>query len=154
MIATLSDNNVVGSGNKFPWYNDLDRERFMNLTFGNTVVMGRLTWEPLNGPLPGTTLCILTSRTVPTPDTVYTARTMEEAIAKANNDVFIYADKRLYEEFVGQCDKLFLTRVYEHIKGDAIIDFNLEGWERTDTQNFGPADYSPGMSFLDYQRKS
>ena len=45
IIVATSENNIIGRGNNIPWYIPEDLEHFKKLTTGNTVIMGRKTFE-------------------------------------------------------------------------------------------------------------
>ncbi|MDV3125148.1 dihydrofolate reductase [Mycobacterium sp. 21AC1] len=56
LIWAQSSAGVIGRDGGIPWRLPEDQARFKELTLGQTVVMGRLTWESLPGsvrPLPG-----------------------------------------------------------------------------------------------------
>ena len=56
LIWAQSTSGVIGRANGIPWRLPEDQARFKELTLGQTVVMGRLTWESLPAavrPLPG-----------------------------------------------------------------------------------------------------
>lgn len=56
LIWAQSTSGVIGRNNGIPWRLPEDQARFKELTLGQTVVMGRLTWESLPAkvrPLPG-----------------------------------------------------------------------------------------------------
>ena len=47
IIAAISDNNVIGKDNKLLWHLPEDLKRFKRLTDGNTIIMGRKTFESI-----------------------------------------------------------------------------------------------------------
>ncbi|MGU3500367.1 dihydrofolate reductase [Mycobacterium sp. C31M] len=56
LIWAQSSSGVIGRGNGIPWRLPEDQAHFKELTMGQAVVMGRLTWESLPTkvrPLPG-----------------------------------------------------------------------------------------------------
>jgi len=59
-IAAMSENRVIGQGNKIPWHLPEDFKWFKKMTTGNVVVMGRKTFESLGKPLPDRLNVILT----------------------------------------------------------------------------------------------
>ena len=59
-IAAMSLNRVIGDGNKIPWHLPEDFKWFKKMTLGNTIVMGRKTFESLGRPLPNRKNLILT----------------------------------------------------------------------------------------------
>jgi dihydrofolate reductase len=59
-IAAMSENRVIGQGNKIPWHIPEDFKWFKRMTTGLIVVMGRKTFESLGKPLPNRVNLILT----------------------------------------------------------------------------------------------
>ena len=59
-IAAMSENQVIGKGNKIPWHLPEDFKWFKQKTTGNIVVIGRKTFEGLPKPLPNRRKLILT----------------------------------------------------------------------------------------------
>lgn len=51
LIAARSKNNVIGKNGRLPWNIPEDLKRFKKLTDGNTVIMGRKTFEDIGAPL-------------------------------------------------------------------------------------------------------
>src|SRR5439155_16374461 len=58
-IAAMSENRVIGAGNKIPWHLPEDFKWFKQMTTGHIVVMGRKTFESLGKPLPNRTTIVL-----------------------------------------------------------------------------------------------
>ena len=59
-IAAMSENRVIGQGNKIPWHLPEDFKWFRKMTTGNIAVIGRKTFEGLPKPLPNRKKLILT----------------------------------------------------------------------------------------------
>ena len=51
IIVACDKNNLIGNDNKIPWYLPNDLKYFKKITTGNTVVMGRKTFESIGKPL-------------------------------------------------------------------------------------------------------
>lgn len=47
LIVAKSKNNIIGKNNKMPWYLKKEIEHFRDITSGNAVVMGRITFESI-----------------------------------------------------------------------------------------------------------
>ena len=61
LIAAVADNGVIGQGGTMPWRLKSDMRRFVALTAGKPVVMGRKTWLSLAiRPLPRRTNIVVT----------------------------------------------------------------------------------------------
>ena len=51
-MVAMTRKGVIGRGGRLPWDLPADRQLFRRLTEGNTVIMGRLTYESLGAALP------------------------------------------------------------------------------------------------------
>lgn len=66
LIWAQSRTGIIGRDNGIPWRLPEDQARFKELTMGQTVLMGRLTWESLPAkvrPLPGRRNVVITRDT-------------------------------------------------------------------------------------------
>ena len=59
IIAAVSDNDVIGRGNRIPWRQSTDLKRLKSLTMGHHMLMGRKTFQSLERPLPGRTIIVV-----------------------------------------------------------------------------------------------
>ncbi|MDU7440643.1 MAG: dihydrofolate reductase, partial [Clostridium sp.] len=62
LIVAIAQNNVIGKDNKLIWHISEDLKRFKSITSGNTMLMGRKTFESLPFVLPGRTHLVLTTK--------------------------------------------------------------------------------------------
>ena len=60
VIAAIGKNNELGKENELIWYLPADLKRFKKLTSGNTIIMGRNTFESIGRPLPNRTNIVVT----------------------------------------------------------------------------------------------
>ncbi|QQS00302.1 MAG: dihydrofolate reductase [Austwickia sp.] len=60
LIAMVAANGVIGDGEDQPWHLREDLRRFLRLTKGHPVVMGRRTWDAIGTALPGRPAVVLT----------------------------------------------------------------------------------------------
>jgi dihydrofolate reductase len=120
IIAAHSSNLVIGSGGAIPWDFPDDLMRFKFLTMGNTILMGRKTFESIGRRLPGRRSVVLTSRALPG---VETYRSLDEALhaLAAEEKVFVIGGERLFRDTILIADELHLTIVKHHIEGDAFF---------------------------------
>ncbi len=52
-VVAIANNRVIGKDNKLPWHFSSDLKFFKQLTMGQTIIMGRKTFESISKPLPG-----------------------------------------------------------------------------------------------------
>ena len=60
IIVAVAENNIIGGDNKLLWHIPEDLKRFKSITSGNTIVMGRKTFESLPGVLPNRKHVVIT----------------------------------------------------------------------------------------------
>ena len=81
LLAAVSKNGIIGVNGTLPWKIPEDLHNFRDITMGQTIIMGRKTWESLPAPLHHRNHIIL-SRAPPPPSppipNVHWARSMEE----------------------------------------------------------------------------
>lgn len=123
IIVAVAENNVIGGDNKLLWHIPEDLKRFKAITSGNTIVMGRKTFESLPGILPNRKHVIITrdkSYTVDN-DNVEVIHSLSEVINKYKNSpesAFIIGGGEIYAQLIHIVDKLFLTKVFKPFNGD------------------------------------
>lgn len=148
IIAAVSQNGVIGKSGTIPWTLKSDLLRFKRITQGNTVIMGRNTWNSLPvKPLPDRQNVVVTRcRDIEIPGAEI-VRSVAEAFTVSNrNEQFIIGGSGLYREGLGFADKLILTRVLAQIEGDTFFpEFDLNDWKIVESALFGttPEDEYP-----------
>ena len=60
IVAAVAANGVIGSAGDIPWKLPGEQARFKEITMGQVLVMGRLTYESIGRPLPGRTTIVVT----------------------------------------------------------------------------------------------
>ncbi len=141
MIAAMGRNRVIGLNNKMPWHLPADLQFFKETTFGSPIIMGRKTYDSIGRPLPGRKNiilsrdenlkiegCIVVSSLV---------RALEIAQAdsqeKEKEDVFITGGAHLYEKFINDADRLYLTLIDEEFEGDTFFpDYTQYQWKEVE----------------------
>lgn len=125
LIAAVSENNVIGKDGKLPWHISADMRRFRELTTGNTVIMGRKTFESIGRPLPNRYNIVITSNREFVAEGCIVAHSLEEALEKARENgqgnIFIIGGGQVYEGAIGVADRLVLTRVHGLFPGDTFF---------------------------------
>ena len=118
-IAAMSENRVIGNGNKIPWHLPEDFKWFKKMTTGNVVVMGRKTFESIGKPLPNRETIVL-SRSQFTYPGVRTLESLDHLTHDAR-EVFICGGAQIYEQTLTSCSDLYLTRVKRVVEGDSFF---------------------------------
>lgn len=133
IIVAIAENNAIGIENKLIYWLPNDLKRFKALTTGNTIIMGRRTFESLpKGALPNRRNIVLSrngkAEDFPNAD-LYPS--LEEALATCEGEVFIIGGSSVYKEAMHIADRLCLTYIYDTPeKADTFFpEINKEEWK-------------------------
>jgi dihydrofolate reductase len=121
MVAAVADNGVIGRGGDIPWSIPEDLKHFRATTRGNTVLMGRATYESIGHPLPYRTNVVVTRQQDWSADGVLVAHSVEEGIALAQDtdgDVMVIGGGHIYRDAMPLADAQVLTEVHQSPDGD------------------------------------
>lgn len=156
IIAAVTANGAIGKDNNLLYYISEDLKRFKQLTTGNTVVMGRRTFESLpKGALPNRLNIVLTHNPLFKASEAIVATSVADALAASRGEVYIIGGKTIYEEFIDKAHTLRLTEI-DAYRPDADTFFptiDKKRWrevEATEWKN----DEKSGVAyrFVDYRR--
>ncbi|CAG9195244.1 Dihydrofolate reductase type A13 [Burkholderia gladioli] len=124
MVAAMAANRVIGFGKDIPWTIPGEQKRFRELTMGQLLVMGRLTFESIGRPLPGRDVVVLSSRD----EALAGARRAAcfEALVDIIRDdprerVLIGGGQQIYERFLPFADVVHLTEIDLQVPGDTFF---------------------------------
>ncbi len=121
IIAAVANNQVIGNNGGIPWQIPADLQHFKELTMGNTVIMGRRTYESIGRPLSGRQNIVVTT-TMDNIDGCQIARSLNEALSIAKSqEIFIIGGAKLYDEALPLADVLDLTLVDAEPQGDTLF---------------------------------
>ena len=157
MIVACGTNGVIGIDGDLPWHLPEDLKHFMRSTKRCPVVMGRLTYESLDKPLPDR-LNIVVSSTMETVDDelVLVVPGLEEGIqagrdaiaaGQVEGPVWIAGGGTIYRQLLGEVDLVVRTLVDANPEGDAYFpDLDPESWILAQEHGFA-ADTRHAQSF-------
>lgn len=158
IIVAVSDDWGIGKDNELLWNISEDLKRFKRLTMGNTIIMGKKTWESLpKRPLPGRKNVVLTDDPNECVDCSVTAYSIEDALSKCdkNEEIFIIGGGSVYRQFMPLADRLYITHVHKKAPADIyfpVIDMNT--WKVVEKEEF-PASETVAIpyTYIIYERK-
>ncbi|HJT17498.1 MAG TPA: dihydrofolate reductase [Thermoanaerobaculia bacterium] len=159
IIAAVSDNNVIGRDNAIPWRQSTDLKRLKKLTMGHHFVMGRKTFESLDGPLPGRTIVVITRDASYRADGAIVAPSLERALdmSRIDDEIFIGGGSQIFELALHVADRMYLTRVHAEVEGDTFFpEFDdVTEWQLVDAEHCEADEKNQyPYSFLTYERAS
>lgn len=133
-----------------PWNVPAEYEQYLSFVSGNTVVMGRKTFEIFGPDLPDSTTAIVISRSQSI-DGATVAPSLDEALQVASEVgklVFIAGGGSVYEQAVPLVDEMYLSTIKGIFAGDTYFpEFDVDQW------NVRVERDEPDFVFRKYQRK-
>jgi dihydrofolate reductase len=158
IIVAVSDDWGIGLKNDLLWNLPEDLKRFRRLTMGNTIVMGKRTWESLpKRPLPGRKNVVITDNPNETFEGAVTAYSIEDAMRKCAGDgeIFIIGGGSIYRQFMPLAGRLYITHVHKKTPADVYFPvIDPEIWEILETQEFlSDTPEAIPYSYVIYQRR-
>ena len=135
IIVAIAENRAIGFENKLIYWLPNDLKRFKALTTGNTIIMGRRTFESLpKGALPNRRNIVLSRRgkaeDFPGAELF---PTLNAALAACEGEVYIIGGASVYKEALPKADRLCLTYIYDTPEqADTFFpEINAEEWTET-----------------------
>ena len=136
LIVAASENNTIGKNNQLLWHLPKDMKFFKNTTWAMAVAMGRKTFESMGSkPLAGRKNIIITRQHGWKADGVSVVRSVDEAVALANEEdykeIFIIGGGEIFMIAFDKAQKIYMTKVHVEIEGDVFFpviqkkDWNL-----------------------------
>ncbi len=144
MITAMDKNKVIGNNGRLPWRLPADTQRFVALTMGKPVIMGRKTYDSIPDrfkPLKGRTNIIITHNPNYEAPGCIVVTSPEAALAAAGDveEVIIGGGQAIYEAFLLQAHRLYLTIIDDEFEGDTHFPTAEQiDWNIIEEQSFEP----------------
>ncbi|MCX6253341.1 MAG: dihydrofolate reductase [Bacteroidia bacterium] len=158
IIVAVSDDWGIGKDNELLWHIPEDMKRFKRLTSGNTVIMGKNTWESLPGrPLAGRKNIVLTDDPNECIDCSITAYSIEDALNKCEkkDEIFVIGGGSVYRQFMPVADRLLITHVHKKAPADVFFpEIDLSIWKVVEKEEFRASENnSIPYTYIIYERR-
>jgi dihydrofolate reductase len=159
LIWAMSRNGVIGRDNGLPWHLPREMKHFMTTTLGHPVIMGRRTFESMNGkPLPRRHNIVVTRNPQYRAPGAVVVPDLESALAAASADgsgsaadeAFIIGGAELYRSSLDVADRLYVTVVEAELEGDTFFpELDWQRWREVSC-DANPADGTHAYPFTIY----
>jgi dihydrofolate reductase len=168
LIFAQSTNGVIGHENKLPWHLPEDLAHFKALTQGQSVVMGRKTWDslpPAFRPLPGRLNLVLSANPDLQLEGAIVVNTPQQAIKRAqvhaqtqttpnpNPTLWVIGGAQIYALFMPLASKIEVTEIELKPAGDAFAPEIDDSWQETSRSRHQSVK-GLSYSFVSYQKIS
>ena len=132
MIVAMAENQVIGINNQMPWHLSADLKRFREITMGKPILMGRRTHASIGRALPGRTNIVLTHDRAFDATGCVIAHSFEASLEAAGDadELMIIGGSALYEAFLPDAQRLYLTLIHRSFEGDTVFPaLEWSAWE-------------------------
>ena len=134
ILVAVSPEGIIGKDYTIPWHYSADLKRFKRLTTGNTIIMGRKTWESLPiKPLPNRRNIVITRSSI---KDIECFQSIDDALQTCEGDVWFIGGAGIYQEAMQKADIIDMTLVPDNVNGEDCIYFPKidKSWIEGDTK--------------------
>jgi dihydrofolate reductase len=133
LLVAMDRNQVIGANNDLPWHLPNDLKFFKEKTMGNTIVMGRKTFDSIGRALPNRRNIVLSRNEIDLPDGVELIRDVETILdmnqSNPSEELFVIGGGGLFEQILPYADRMYITLIDEDFDGDVLFpSFSMEEW--------------------------
>ncbi len=159
-IVAVDENWAIGRQGNLLCLLPADMRHFKQTTMGNSIVMGRKTFESFpRRPLPGRQNIVITRNKHYHPQGVTVVHSIDEAMQAVEmpGEVFIIGGAQIYAATFDQVQTLHLTRLHATFEAsDAFFpDIDPTQWEELDCEQHEPDERNPyAYDFVTLRRKT
>ncbi|MFR9504199.1 MAG: dihydrofolate reductase [Rikenellaceae bacterium] len=144
IIVAIANDSLIGNNNELLWHITEDMRYFRKVTSGHAVIMGRKTYDSIGRPLPKRHNIVITRQNIAI-EGCSVAHSLKEALAIAGeeDEVFIIGGAEIYSLSLPIANRLYITRVGGHFKGDT----HFPEWDQTTWQLHHEEKFDRGEEF-------
>ena len=150
ILVAVSPEGIIGKDNTIPWHYSADLKRFKRLTTGNTIIMGRKTWESLpKKPLPNRRNIVITKSSI---ENIECFKSIDDALQTCEGDIWFIGCAGIYQEAMQKADLIDMTLVPDNVTGEKCIYFPEidKSWKEGETKTL---DEEPKLKHKTYTRR-
>lgn len=139
LCVALDENALIGNNNALPWHLPADLKHFRNITMGKPIIMGRKTYESIGHALPGRLNIVLTNNINFNLDNCTVMHTIKEILSfsKKYNESVVIGGAKLYESFLPQVQRMYITRIHAEFIGDTYFpNYDSTEWREIQKQTY------------------
>jgi len=120
LIVAISRNRVIGASGQIPWRLPGDLQRFKQLTMGQSLLMGRKTYQSIGRPLPGRQMIVLSRDPKFQAEGCETAPDLQSGLLAAGQgeELFICGGAEIYRQALPLVERIYLSELEREISGD------------------------------------
>lgn len=131
IVVAMTRDRLIGSAGKLPWKLPEDLKLFRKLTFGQTVIMGRNTFDSIGAPLAGRLNIVISSKRIPESG-IEIYQSFAAGLDRARErgrDIYCIGGHDIYLSALPLATHLHISWVDGKFSGDTYFpELNLDAW--------------------------
>ena len=151
IISAMSKDRVIGSGEGMPWSLPEEYQQFLSLVEGQTVIIGRRSYE-IFGPDLTSAHNIVISRSGVDQEGVIVCGSVEAAVERApsfGKTIFCAGGGSIYAQMLPLVEEMYLSYIKGNFTGDVYFpEFDEGDWDVAKRRDH------KGFEFVHYRRKA
>lgn len=156
IIAALSQNRVIGTGNQLPWHLPADLRHFKALTSGKPIIMGRKTFLSIGKPLPERHNIVISHDKNFHAAGITIVHTIADALAAAGgtNEIMIIGGAMLFAQTMAIADRMYLTIIDKVFAGNVYFPvWSEKEWREVSRESHAASAGNPlSFAFVTLER--
>jgi dihydrofolate reductase len=162
LLAAVARNRVIGHRNDLPWHLPEDLRRFKAMTVGQTVAMGRKTFDAITArlgrALPERTSVVLTRdrgwKPLADMGDVRVIHHIDALMAMPCDIIFVIGGADIYRQTMPFAHRLEITEIDTEPQGDALFpEIDPARWQRVPGEALQSVSSGLGFRFSHYERR-
>ena len=144
IIVVKAKNNIIGKNNQIIWNISDDKKRFKKITENHVIIMGRKTFENLDGLLPNRKHVVMTQNNVlkienENVEIAHDVMDLKEYV-NSDEECFVIGGAMIYNLLMPYVEKLYVTEIDKDFEGDSFFPkIKEEDWKEIERIE-GPQD--------------
>jgi dihydrofolate reductase len=136
LLFAMDKNQVIGANNDLPWHLPNDLKFFKEKTTGNTIIMGRKTFDSIGRALPNRRNVVLSRQKVELPTGVELIHDVDTILNwdkdHPGEELFVIGGGGLFKQILPHADRMYVTLIDEEFDGDVFFpEFSLGDWKES-----------------------
>lgn len=153
IIVAIANDNIIGGDNKLLWHLSDDLKRFKRLTVGNTIIMGRKTYESIGKALPNRKNVVITRDENYKLNDAEVINDINEIKSYNDDNCFIIGGGEIYKQTLKYVNKLYVTKIHEDFEGDTIFPEIDDNWIIENREDKFDEKSKLNYSYIEYVRR-
>ena len=157
IVVAMDDNRLIGKDNRLPWYLPADLAYFKKITTGNSILMGRKTYDSIGRPLPNRRNIVITRNPEILISGCEVVDSIEAAlsITESDDEVMVIGGASLCVQLLPIVTRLYITQIEGTFEGDVYFPhYDQSEWYQVSSESHQPDDINKFVyHFIVMERK-